>query len=163
MLHNDKPYSSIELWTGDLVTTSGVAYASGDLVGANIPIAFTDPNPGLKHTTGRIKSVIITDRDVQAANMDLLFFSQSFTGASTFTNNSALTLAVEDLEKNIGAAHITDHTSVTTAYGISQGSCDIPFALQSAQTALQALMLTRGTPTYTSTRALLVKIGVAVD
>lgn len=163
MLHNDKPYSNIEEWTGAVVTTSGVAYASGDLIGANIPIAFTDPNPGLKHTTGRVRSVTICDRDLQAATCDVVFFNQSPVGASTFTNNSALSLAVEDLEKVAGVAHVGDHCALTTGYGVSQGACDVPFALQSAQTALQALLISRGTPTYTSTRSLLIKLGVSID
>lgn len=148
-----------DTWEGTPLTSSGIAYATGDLIGAT-SIPFTDTQ-ARKCTSGSVRKVTICDKDAQAKDLEMWFLSQS-PSASTFTNNSAFTLATADLQKVLGVIRVSEHYAAA-ANGISQGDGNVPFQLESQQTALHALLVARGAPTYQSTAALLVRLGVAKD
>ncbi len=139
--------------------SSGAIYAAGDNVGGLITFAA----PQLYGNTGHlIRAVTLTDRGKQSLLTDIVFFGDNPSG-STFTDNVAQTIVDADLVKIIGSIKIASadylayvdnsHATVTTT--------GIP--AQCVGTSLYCVMIARGTPTYTSTTDLTLRVLLATD
>jgi hypothetical protein len=125
--------------------TASSAYVSGNAVGGLITLA------GINRATGLsilVQSVLVTSKSAQTNPMDLLLFNASPTG-STCTDKTAVSIVAADAGKLVGVAHVTDWTSGGTA-SIGQMN-QPPIGIAVPATTLYACLVTRGTPTWTST------------
>jgi hypothetical protein len=92
--------------------------------------------------------VLVTSKSAQTNPMDLLLFNASPTG-STCTDKTAVSIVAADAGKLVGVAHVTDWTNSGIA---SVGQMNQPpLGISVPSTALYACLVTRGTPTWTST------------
>lgn len=144
--------------------SNGVAYAAGDLIGGKM--TFTG---AVKSSTGsgQLLSVRITDRNKQAADVELVLFSSN-PSSTTFTDNGAFDIATADLSKVVAVIGMgsTARFAYTTPGVIYLGNLLIPVrALSGASpgNTLYGALVSRGTPTYTSTSAITVTIAVMAD
>jgi hypothetical protein len=133
-------------------TIEAAAYATGDLITA----LMTLPNPYVSRLQCELEAIIVRDAAAQSAAMDIVFFHTEPT-ATTFTLNSALTLAAADLPFVAGHRSIVAGNycafaanSVGTVTGIG---LPVIKPIGVAQT-LWAVAISRGSPTYGSTSAL---------
>jgi hypothetical protein len=125
--------------------TASSAYVSGNAVGGLITLA------GVNRASGAsilVQSVLVTSKSAQTNPMDLLLFNASPTG-STCTDKTAVSIVAADAGKLVGVAHVTDWTSGGTA-SIGQMN-QPPIGIAVPATTLYACLVTRGTPTWTST------------
>jgi hypothetical protein len=150
--------------TATPVITASQAYAAGNLIGnAALSFAAGAEAPSSNATnpvgaSGIIRAVFIADKDKQDANIDVLFFSQAL--ASTLTDKAAFNPTNADLLNCIGLAQITTY-SAFSGNGFGQVSgLYIPFALAAGIT-LTAVLVSRGTPTWTTTGSL--QVGLCVE
>lgn len=137
--------------------SNGVAYSAGDLIGGKMTLL----EATRENRSGRINTVVISDKGKQNAIIDVIFF-KSDPSATTFTDNGAFTLADADLLKVIGTVKIVaaDYSSLTDNSVVCKANLGLQFSLDGAET-LYAAMLAGGTPTYTSTSDL--QVAVAID
>lgn len=134
-------------------------YASGDLIGDKM--TFTFPDKWKDHPTGSVFGVDILDKDKQGVNVTLILFSTNPTN-STFTNNAALAIHATDLPYATVKIPITSHVSFS-ANGISY-SDNIKKLLQGTPDGLvYGVIQSNGTPTYTTTTSLTVRLFVEAD
>jgi hypothetical protein len=139
------------------LTVSGGAFSQYDCVGGiqNWDVFRTGQDSGI------LSSVALVDADNQKAAIDLYVFSSN-PSASTFTNNTAVSLNSADYAKIIAKVSITsgDYVNITSAIAVATvSSLGIP--IYSAGNLYFALVTT-GTPTYTS-GSLRVSLGVLQD
>lgn len=138
--------------------SNGTAYAAGDNVGGKL--LFTGAFVTAKHA-GDIRKVLITDADAQSANFDLILFNSDPSG-STFTDNAAQAIAAADRSKIIAVISITTHC-VLSGSAISYRTSLVDFAYSMAAGSLYGCLVTRSTPTYTSTTALSIYMDIIQD
>ena len=138
--------------------TASSAYATGNQVGTKLTLANA---ARVASGSGVIQSVILNSKSAQTAQFDVIFFSSDPTG-TTFTDKTAVAVAVADFDKVLGVAHITDWTAMgTTSVGTLTG-VGLPFALPSG-TAIYAMIVVRGTPTFTFTTDLSLSVRILQD
>ncbi len=131
--------------------------ADGDLVGGKLTFAsFSEP----AGSGGVIESVIITDLDAEASDVDVIFFDADPSN-TTFTENSALDINDTDLLNIIGVAQVTTWAAFADSAVGWALNLNMPFVIPSG-TSLFAAMVVRGggTPTYGTTSDLSVRVGV---
>lgn len=140
-----------------VATTSGVAYAAGDVIGNKYALADFDP---LQPEGFKITGARLFDLDGNAANVDLYFWAQS-PSAGTFQDNSALAIAATAAEayKSVGVVHITDHCGLGGA-GLSQTNADLAVRLRSAGDQLYVVPVARAARTHTSVAGLLLSLNI---
>ena len=132
---------------------TGVAYATGDNVAGKISL--TDARfYGLNGLA--IRGIGLSDTSKQSAQTDVVFFHTN-PSTSTFTDNVAQTIADAEIGNilgivNIPAANYAAFVDNSFAYV----QCNVP--LYSSTTILYAVLVTRGTPTYTEAGALQLKV-----
>ena len=148
--------------TASLVATPTVsvspAYSSGDLIGGKLSLANAIRVAGLG---GTITNAILTDKGKQNAAIDIVLFSTDPTN-TTFTDNGVLTIADADLINIIGVIPVTSYASFNDNSVGYINNVAIPFKLASG-TTLYACLVSRGTPTYTSTSDLQLTLGIIPD
>jgi hypothetical protein len=127
------------------IVTASSAYVSGNAVGGLITLAGINRGTGLSIL---VQSVLVTSKSAQTNPMDLLLFNANPTG-STCTDKTAVSIVAADAGKLVGVAHVTDWTSGGTA-SIGQMQ-QPPMGIAVPATTLYACLVTRGTPTWTST------------
>lgn len=127
-------------------TIQAAAYAAGQSIGGLITLGNVGHN-GV--TSGLLQSVIIVDKAKQNASVDVVFFSAQPTGAgTTITDKAAVAIDPADLTKIVGVVHLTDYTSFS-ANSVGEGQNQtMPYNCSSG--SLFAVIVCRGTPTYTS-------------
>jgi hypothetical protein len=145
--------------------TSGTAYASGDLIGGKL--TFTNAVlSSLRHA--ELVGGVLYDSSKQNADIDLVIFSADPT-ATTFTNDSAFAVHANDLQKVVA---VVKFRGTTDYIGFSANSVAIVDTtakrFRSTGTGspfdnLYGALVSRGTPTYTSTSALTVGITLWQD
>lgn len=134
-------------------------YAAGDNMGGKLTLTGAAVS-GIG--TGVITSVMITDKDKEGADIDVVFFT-SDPSATTFTNNGALTINDADLIKIVCVASVTtDVTFVDNGVSYLQ-NLNCPFSLGAANTTLYAAMVARSAPTYTGTTDLTLRVNILQD
>lgn len=136
--------------------SSGVAYSSGDQIGAVTKLtAVTDLDRG----SVLLKTITIIDKDKQKSAMDFYFFDQDPT--NTVADNSAADISDSELVlKCIGMVSVANTVYADLANGSvgTKPAIDLilkPGAARSRD--LWVLIVSRGTPTYTSTSGLAFK------
>ena len=93
-------------------------------------------------------------------NIDVVFFDADPSGG-TYTDNSPSVTVVADLGKVIGAVSLAtaDYVDLGTISQVNKQGLGIPFALPSG-TSMYAVLIVRGTPTYTGTSDISLKVFV---
>ncbi len=142
----------IVLGAGTPVITSGSAYSSGQAIGSTITIPKV-----ADFGFGTILNVALIDTSDQKAAIDILIFNQPL--ASPQTNKTACSISAADAANLVGHLSLTGASysdlvasAVATQYNLWMaiaGGVDNNVYVQ---------LVSRGTPTYTSTSALIVKI-----
>lgn len=133
--------------------SSGSAYAAGDAVGGLLTFANAALYSG---GSGFISAVRIDDLGQQMATLELVLFDQSFTASS---DNAAFAPSDADLANAVADLPIYSwYNFSTNAVGMASNLW-IPFTC-SGGTSLYGQLLTRGTPTYTSTSDIKVRLTV---
>jgi len=152
-------------FTGHVTATpsisSGAAYASGDSVGAIQSV------PGMLRNginTGIFQSFTINDKGGQSADLEIVIFSRA-PSTSTFSDNAAAVVSAADVPLILGsvvvaaadwvAVSATCHTVTKANLGIIVGN--------TLSGTLHFGIITRSTPTYTSTSDLNFRWGTLQD
>lgn len=141
-------------------TISTSAYASGDLIGTKMTLtgatSASVPN-------GTIVSVELIDKDAEAANVEVVFFDANPSN-TTFTDNAAFAPTDADAANIICVREVQKHFAFSTN-GVSeaQNMAPCPFYLGGTNTTIYAAIVSRGTPTYTSTSDLTLRVGIFQD
>ena len=131
-------------------------YASGDTVGTLL--TFTAAC-SLKTSTAQILSVVIFDKDKEAADLDLVLFKD--TPAGTFTDNAAFDPTDAGLLGIVESISVTSHKAFNDN-GISL-STEVIRPVKCLTNNLYGYLVSRGTPTYTSASDLTVMIEILQD
>lgn len=134
------------------------AYSDGDLIGtlqtvtnATSPTVFG----------GIIAQVVITDKDAESTNIDVVYFDANPTG-TTFTDNAPFDVADADLTKIICVVSVTTH-KLFADNGISEAqNVNCPFRTLGT-TSIYAAFVAREAVTYTSTSDLSLRTGIYQD
>lgn len=138
-------------------TISTSIYASGDQVGG--AISFSNAAAS-RVFTGVISSVTIIDQDKEGADFDVVFFDTSFTSSG---DNNAFNPSDANNLNVICVVNLTTDASFSTN-GISYATnVNCPFDLGEGNTTLYAALVVRGTPTYTATSDLTLRVGILQD
>lgn len=132
--------------------TASSAYASGNVVGGKISCANAVRSGGLG---GLIQTVWVSDKSGQIQPYEFWPFN-SDPSATTVTNKSAIAINAADLSKVAAPPIVIPSTATvlgaTTTMGITGASgLATSFRLADGNTTLYGILVTRGTPTYTST------------
>lgn len=144
------------------VTVQAAAYATGELVGgANGAIAIANAAGNLR--TGRIRSVLLSDRSNQKSALEVHFFSTNPSN-STYTENGAHTVHDTDLEYEFAYVALAQASYISFADNavICVGGLDFPYVAD-ADRKIYAVIISRGSPTYVATTDLNLKIGIEYD
>lgn len=141
--------------------TSGAAYASGNVVGSLMTFAgagTTDPDGNLDNAGGLIQSVTINFKSAQTAGTDFVWCGSSNLPGSTITDKAAVNVAVSDFAA-CKVVHVTDCTNLGTPSICTATGLAIPFLLDTGSSGF-AFLVTRGTPTFTATTDVSVKLEI---
>lgn len=143
--------------SGTPTITSGSAYSSGQAIGSTITLP-----KAADYGFGTILSVSLVDKSDQKSPLDILIFNQPL--ASPQTDKTSASIAAADMANYVG--HISllaaDYTDGVQSAGAVKFNLWIA-AAGGVDNNLYAQIISRGTPTYTSTSALTVKITAQVD
>lgn len=141
--------------TASLVVQAA-AYSANDLAADKIELANAVERAG---GGGEIVATLLHDKAAQAVSYDLVFFNAD-PSATTFTKNSALTVADADLAKICGVHQLTSNIAFA-ASNITRGEAfrPLPFVLAGG-TSLYAALITRGTPTFAATSDVTLQVAV---
>lgn len=134
-------------------------YASGDVLGGVTEVPLAVDNDG---ALAKLISLVVTDKSDQKAAIDFLFFSQA-PDNSVGADNAAYALNDADLQYLLG------RVSVGTADYVSSSTNNAEASIKNIELILKAkvktrsvyiLPVSRGTPTYGSASALMIKLGL---
>jgi hypothetical protein len=143
---------------GTTVTcTSGSAYTAGQVVGGLLSWASIFGTA----QTGVLESIVLTCKSNQTAGFKLYLFTANPT-SSTWTDKSSPAINSADISKVIGPFYLSGYDSglgTGTFYTIS----GIGQSLTSATAGLYGVLVTTGTPTFTTTTDLYLTVGVLQD
>ena len=138
-------------------------YADGDVIGsAEISLPLAVRADGLVESSGIIQAVIVTDLAAQGANLDIYFFDRELTN-TTFTDNGSWDISDIDLLTLIGVGAITDWRTLNSNSNGQLLNLGIPFVIPAGATTLFAVMVSRGTPTYTTSLDLTLRVAILQD
>lgn len=143
-----------------------VQYSAGDVIGtvqtlsnAVVRAALPVKNSIIPGNSGVIGSVIISDKAKLGTDIDVVFFNAL--PSTSFTNNTAFTLADSDLNKIICVVNITADVNFNDN-SVSQAlNQNCPFKIDSG-TSVYYSLISRGTPTY-AIGDLTVSVGIYQD
>lgn len=139
-------------------TVDTAIYASGELMGGKLTISNA---ARLGVYTGTISSVIISDLDSDAVDIDVVYF-KSDPSSTTFTDQAAFDIADADLLKIVCVVSVTDYFVFSdNSVGIAQNA-NCPFDLGDG-TTLYAALVSRGTPDYATASDLTLTTGIYPD
>ncbi len=151
--------------TGLEVGVSGAAYATGDVLGDLSPIqatVFRMNGTANVPASGVLQSIIIKDLSNQSLAIDVVIFDSNPT-ATTFTDNSNLTLADVDAAKVIGVVSIVagDYVAFAASSVATKTGIGLPIVTATGSN-IWFCLITRGAPTYVADE-LSVTFGVLQD
>ena len=152
--------NAIGLYSQALTVTASSAYATGNVVGQLCAIAAsTRPY----EVSGLIQSVQLASASAQTSQLfDVIFFNANPTN-SVFVDKTALAIAAADVKKIVGIIHCTDVTSTGTGTSAQALQCALPFNLGTSGQTLYAVVVSRGTPTFTASTDLSLYVGIYQD
>lgn len=138
-------------------TISTSAYAAGDAVGGKM--LFNAAVYG-QNRTGILQSMTIIDDDLEDAELELWIFSEDFTATA---DNAAWDPTDADLQNLVGVVSTVDGAYYDATDNSVAVVKNIGLVLKLNSPTLYAQLVTRGTPTYTATDDLTVKLGILQD
>jgi hypothetical protein len=149
-----------------LTNSSSPAYAVGDQIDGLQQITNAVDASG---DTATIQSVTIVDKDSVSSVLDILFFNDQPTVSSA--DNVSLNISDADMqEKFLGSVRIaaadyitTAANSVATVKNIGLVVNSVKSATNANGTSIWAILRSAGTPTWTGTQSLTLRIGIAQD
>ena len=147
-------------FNSSFATSTGVAYAAGDAIGGLITLKMGSRIMG---GGGLLKSIVLTDLDNQKSAVDVLLFS-SAPASTDIVDNAKYDLADTDLPSFLGYVSVasSDYISLNdNAVGIKE--CELPYVSAYESGDVYALVLSQGTPTYTTNSSLAVSLIVQQD
>lgn len=144
--------------------TAGGAHTAGDAMASLLTIDLS----GLRAPAGTpvwLLNALITDLDAQNHDADLILFSSL--PASTVTGNTAFDCDDADLPNIIGVVNIDDY-AVFVDNGVNfraEGAMPVPLLIDMTATSptIYGVLVTRGTPTYSGTSAIKVKLTFGIN
>ena len=146
--------------TAVTLTNTLPAYSSGDQIGSLQEIEFFPRELDL----AELCSVTVVDKAKQKAAIDLLFFNENITVAST--DNAAADVTDAQMAANClgkisvaGADYVDLANSSVATVGNLKTILKNSSAYKAKQKKLYMLVVSRGTPTYTSTSDLTIRLG----
>lgn len=138
-------------------TISTGAYSSGDAIGVLQSVS------GAVHESdqsGILRSLVITDIDNQSSALDIVVYEASVTGG---TDNAAYTPSAAEIIQTAGLIEVVGADYVTVgSRSVATLQPDLDFQFD-ASTALYFQVVSRGTPTYTTTSSLQFKYVIQQD
>lgn len=143
-----------EVVSASPTVSTSPAYTANDAVGGLM--TFSVSNYMLQQNSFEIRGGRITDTSKQAANINLVLFSDNPTN-STFTDNSAFAIANADLPLVMAVIQFTTHASFnanSVSFVDSVSKFGFFKRLSSTSGAFYGAAYTTGTPTYAATSAL---------
>jgi hypothetical protein len=148
--------ATVVLTNTPVITTT--AYTAGDQVGAK----FTLTNAlRISSGTGAIVSLSLVDLGNQKAALDLIIFDADFTAG---TDNAAWAWNTADYNKVLGVISIAAADYVTIGGEAIATKRGLSLLVAANGTAnLYGVLVTSGTPTYTSTTDLRLRLGLIQD
>jgi hypothetical protein len=136
--------------------SAAAIYADGDCLGGEITFANAARVAG---DGGVITDFNIIDDDQEDAEIEIWLFDQTFTSDG---DNVAWDPSDADLENCLGVLSTADGTYYDS---VAQGVCTVQVTKRydCVGTSLFAQLVVRGTPTYTATTDVTVKLGCVLD
>lgn len=144
--------------TATPTVTAASAYVTGNTLGALLTFANATR---IALGSGVIQAVTLNCKSNQTFSFDVVFFT-STPGSSTITDKTAVAIAVADFDKSIGFVQMGTWVSTGTTSMSLYSSANIPFKLPSG-TSLFAVIVVRGTPTFTATSDLSLTVRILQD
>lgn len=156
-MYVDPRYKMVRVSQTPTVSNAAI-YAAKDAVGGLLTFANAVRAVG---GSGRIEAVQILDKGQQRADLDLVLFDRTL-GAPT--DNAIFAPSDAELATcvgwvSVGAGSYADLSTNSVAH-VAPG---LAFVLEAATTSLFGALVTRGTPTYTSTSDIIVTLTIAQD
>ena len=145
-----------------ITVSTSPAYSAGDLVGGKLTLSSLLRTSG---GTGLLQSILLRDTSNQKAALELIIFD-SDPSSTTFTDNGALSINAADVPKIIRRISIAAADYVTIGSMAVADTDPVSKVLKAASGVdLYACLVaaTGSTPTYASTSALSLTIGVLQD
>lgn len=139
------------------VVSASSAYTANDAVGGLLTFASAAIDG---FNSGIIDGLLIIDDAAQAAELDLVLFSATFTATA---DNAAWNVAEASMENCIGHITLTDYAAGSANAVGTKSGVGIPFNLGAGNTTIYGQLVTRGTPTYAATDDLTVKLLLRKD
>lgn len=135
--------------------SSGSIYAAKDAIGGLLTFANAARAAG---GTGTVQSVQVTDLGQQMADIDLVLFDRSVTAP---TDNAAFDPSDAEAAQVVGIVKVVaaDYADFSDN-SVASKAVSLPYKLEAATTSLFGVLVSRGTPTYTSTSDVVVTLTV---
>lgn len=145
----------VQAFTAAPTVTASSAYASGNAVGGLLTITSV-PN------SGTIQNVTLDFKSAQTAAFDVLFFNANPTN-STFTDKSPVAVAVADFATLMAPAQVATCVNTGTTSVCFLNNIAHAYSLPAAGSTLYAVIVTRGTPTFTATSDVSLRVNIFPD
>jgi hypothetical protein len=129
------------------------AYTAGDAVGGKLTFSGVP-------VTGKIQGITFIDLDEEGPEFDVVFFGADFTATA---DNAAFDITAGEEANLIGTVNIAsaDFKDLGGLKVATKAGVNLPYQLASSTgSRIYAQLVTRGTPTYTATTDVTVKIAV---
>jgi len=131
------------------------AYTAKDAIGGLLTFANAVRVSG---GTGILQTVTIVDKGQQMASIDLVLFDQTFTAP---TDNAIFAPTDAELANVIAVVPMSNYSDFSTNSVAARGALGIAF--EAVGTSIFGALVSRGTPTYTSTTDIIVILGILQD
>lgn len=141
-----------------VVTSNGAIYASGDQIGVVMKL-----ENALQDTKGMafLRSIIALDKSKQKAAFDVFFFNQAPVNA--VADNSAADISDAEMAKCLGSVSVVagDYADLANSSLATKSGLGLLLKGETAMSKdLWILVVSRGTPTYTSVQDLTLKLAL---
>lgn len=157
-VHIGNTGETIDSQSQTLTVTASSPYSIGDCVGGLISYTTAARIAG---GAGKIIGVLLSDKAIQNALYDILFFDANPT-LSTFTDKNTAALSASDISKLIGSVSVLSYRD-TAGQSFSKLDTNLPFKLASGQIVYAAVVI-RGdgaVPTYATIGDIFTKIWIS--
>lgn len=136
--------------------TAASAYAAGQAVG---PLLTFENASRFPAGSGFIQEVTLNFKSAQTSQTDFVWCGSNQPTASAITDKTTVAMVDADYAKCRVIAHVADCSSLGTPTSCTISGLAVPFAL-SAGTSGYGFLITRGTPTFTTTSDVTVMLGM---
>lgn len=136
-------------------TISTSAYATGDAVGGLLTFASVVESA---NSAATLDSIVVIDKDQELATFDLVLFDQTFTATA---DNAVFAPSDADLANCIGVVRVSDYANFSTNSVATR--TNVGLGIKLTGTSLFGQLVVRGTPTYTATSDITVKVAVRAN